>query len=113
MADRAGLYHPATQERERVTGPMRFSGAESASSSLLAPSPSARPAALMPHQPQSTAMSADEFRALLKAANMPQHRAAKLLGVGQPTVFRWLNGETPISEERAALIRERIKPEVK
>ena len=67
----------------------------------------------MIHQTQSTAMSADEFRAILEAAGVPQHRAAVLLGVGQTTVFRWLHGEAPISEARAALIRERIKPEVK
>ena len=67
----------------------------------------------MPQRSHIRAMSADEFRAILEAAKVPQHRAAKLLGVGQTTIFRWLNNEAPISEARAATIRERIKPEVK
>ena len=90
-----------------------MSGAESACKLLLTLSLSAQPACVMPHQPQPSAMSADEFRAILEAAKMPQHRAAGLLGVGSTTIFRWLNDETPITEARAALIRERIKPEVK
>jgi DNA-binding transcriptional regulator YdaS (Cro superfamily) len=56
-------------------------------------------------------MTADEFSTILDAAGFNTVQAAKALGVVNATVFRWLNGDTPISEARAAIIRERIKSE--
>ena len=64
----------------------------------------------MPANPQPAAMTADEFRAILDVAGLNTVQAAKILGVGTTTVDRWLHGETPISEARAALIRARITP---
>ena len=67
----------------------------------------------MPAHRQPAAMTADEFRAILDAADLTIAEAAKALGVGTSTIDRWLNDETPISEARAALIRERIGGEKK
>jgi transcriptional regulator with XRE-family HTH domain len=58
-------------------------------------------------------MTPAEFCDMIEAAGLTQESAAELLGVKQSTVFRWLNGETPISEEKATLIRERIQVEQK
>lgn len=55
-------------------------------------------------------MTAEEFRVLLEAAEMSQKGAVAALGVSLATVCRWLNSETPISADRAQLIRERIEP---
>lgn len=63
----------------------------------------------MPAHPQPPAMTAEEFRALLDAVGLTEKQAAKLLGVSTSTVHRWQNGETPITLDRAHLIRERIK----
>lgn len=64
----------------------------------------------MPAHPQPAVMTPEEFRALLDAAGLTEKRAAKVLGVHPSTVHRWQNGETPITIDRAALIRERIRP---
>ena len=56
-------------------------------------------------------MTPDEFRALLDAAGLTQAAAAARLGVTGPTVFSWLEGHTPIAEDKARLIRERIRPD--
>lgn len=53
-------------------------------------------------------MTADEFRDILEAANLNQQGAADALGVGLATVQRWIQEQTPISQERAKLIRERL-----
>ena len=62
----------------------------------------------MPAHPQPAAMTADEFRDILEAANLNQQGAADALGVGLATVQRWIQEQTPISQERAKLIRERL-----
>lgn len=63
----------------------------------------------MGRAPNPAVMTAIELRRILDAAGMNQTAAAKLLGVNQTTVCRWLSGMAPISEEKAGLIRERIE----
>jgi hypothetical protein len=67
----------------------------------------------IPAHPQPTAMTADEFYAILEAAGLSGLQASKVLGVGSPTVYNWLNDVTPISAAKAALIREKNKSEPK
>ncbi len=62
----------------------------------------------MPAHPQPAAMTADQFRALLEAAGLTQQRAAALLGVSVTAVQHWLQGDTPISQAKADLIRARL-----
>lgn len=64
----------------------------------------------MGRRPRPTAMTPDEFRALLDTSGLTQAAAAVLLGVSGATVFNWLEGHTPITDDRAALIRARIRP---
>ena len=56
-------------------------------------------------------MTRDEFRTLLDASDLTQFGAAWTLGVNWATVLRWLDGYTAISAGKAALIRDRIKPD--
>ncbi len=63
----------------------------------------------MSAHPQSAAMTIDEFRAILEAADLDIGQTAKLLGVPISTVHRWLHVYTPISQDEAILIRDRIK----
>jgi transcriptional regulator with XRE-family HTH domain len=65
----------------------------------------------MPARPQPPAMTPDEFRARMEAAGLTERTAAEALGVNKNTVYRWLSGETPIAADKAALIRQRIRPE--
>ena len=63
----------------------------------------------MAARPQPAAMSADEFRTLFEAAGLTEHSAAALLGVHASTVHRWINGDAPIADDKARLIRTRLK----
>jgi hypothetical protein len=65
----------------------------------------------MGRRPRPAVMTPDEFRAPLDASGLTQAGAADRLGVTGATVFNWLEGHTPITEDRAALIRARIRPE--
>jgi DNA-binding transcriptional regulator YiaG len=65
----------------------------------------------MGRRPRPTAMTPDEFRALLDASGLTQATAADRLGVTGATVFNWLEGHTPITDDRAALIRAHIRPD--
>ena len=60
---------------------------------------------------QLAAMTRDEFRTLLEVSGLTQAGAAEVLGVNRATVLRWLDGYTPISAGKAALVRERIRPD--
>ena len=63
----------------------------------------------MPAHPQLAAMTADEFRTILDAAELNTVQVAKLIGMSTTTIDRWLHDETPISQGKAKLIRDRIK----
>jgi DNA-binding transcriptional regulator YiaG len=65
----------------------------------------------MARRARPAAMTPDEFRALLDASGLTQAAAAVQLGVTGATVFNWLEGHTPITADRAALIRALIRPE--
>jgi DNA-binding transcriptional regulator YiaG len=65
----------------------------------------------MGRRPRPVAMTPDEFGALLDASGLTQAAVAVRLGVTGATVFNWLEGHTPITDDRAALIRARIRPE--
>ncbi len=55
-------------------------------------------------------MTPDELRALMaRADDITQKALAQALGVHKMTVWRWLNGRTPIDAANAALIRQTIK----
>jgi DNA-binding transcriptional regulator YiaG len=73
--------------------------------------PSEREFHPMGRRPRPTAMTPDEFRALLDASGLIQAAAADRLGITGATVFNWLEGRTPITDDRAALIRALIRPE--
>ena len=64
----------------------------------------------MPRHNRPAAMSADEFRAILDAAGLTRATAAARLEVSAFAVYSWLTGRTPISTDRARLIRARLTP---
>ena len=64
----------------------------------------------MPAHRQLTAMTGDEFRAIIEAAAITQRQASQRLGANPTTLYRWLSDYTPISQINAQLIRERLKP---
>lgn len=63
----------------------------------------------MPAQPNKAYMTQNEFRDLLRDADLKQGAAADELGVSRQTVVRWLSGYTPISKANAMLIRSVLK----
>lgn len=64
----------------------------------------------MPPKPRKRAMTGREFKSLLDASGMDTKQAAEILGVGRTTVYRWLNGTTPITAANAMLVKDRIRP---
>jgi transcriptional regulator with XRE-family HTH domain len=51
-------------------------------------------------------MTPDELAQLMRVHGIPNaNQLAKRLDIGQPTVWRWLNGERRISRAHALLIR--------
>jgi DNA-binding transcriptional regulator YiaG len=71
--------------------------------------PRPRPA-FTPHltrigEPPADAMSAEEFKDLLRRLNLSQSAAARLLGVNDRTVRRWASGDTPILPVAARFVR--------
>jgi transposase len=55
-------------------------------------------------------MSVDEFKKLTEAAGLTKKAAiARAIGIHRATVYRWLDGTTPIGEANALLIRAKLK----
>ena len=53
--------------------------------------------------------SADEFAVALEAVKLSHHDIAKLTGVDRRTVWRWLNGRTPVPAYVWTILRDRKK----
>ena len=63
--------------------------------------------------PRPAAMTPDQLRALMQAAGIAtQRELAKVLGVHEPCVSRWLSGQRTISRAYAALFREILKDRI-
>ena len=57
--------------------------------------------------PQSRTMTAQEFRATIRALGISQRALAKRLGLAVSTVNRWAVGEATVPEYAIAFLQER------
>lgn len=56
-------------------------------------------------------MTPDELKTLMQKVGVTQKAAlARLLDVHRATIYRWLDGTTPIDQANALLIRSKLKP---
>lgn len=65
-----------------------------------------------PRGPRAAAMTPEALKAVLARLGINQAEAARRLGVSEMAVSTWVRGTTPISAGVAALIRERLSPDL-